>query len=186
MQNSFNSFYIKKSNVINIKSEILFREAEDDFFYFNKINSASKKLNAALKLTPNHLKSIILFADILFIKNNVKKALKFYLSALDINDDSPRIYGAAANCYLRLKNYKLALCFIESAISKFNFSIHNIDLYSQLIELKIDALIHLNNLKQAYYTYIKEKNLLNDFNSDIINRKLKILEKINNANLKIV
>ena len=40
--------YIKQSNVINILSETLYREAEDDFYYFNKTNSAYKKLKKAV------------------------------------------------------------------------------------------------------------------------------------------
>ena len=82
MQNVNNTSYINKNKIINIKSEVLFREAEDDLFYFNKINSAFKQLKTALELTPYHYKSIVMYADICFMKGYIKKALKFDLSKI--------------------------------------------------------------------------------------------------------
>ena len=40
MQNSGNLLYRDNKKVINLQSEVLFREAEDDFYYFNKVNFA--------------------------------------------------------------------------------------------------------------------------------------------------
>ena len=60
MQNLSHTSYINRLKVINIKSETLFREAEDDFYYFINIYSALKKLKEALKLTPYYKKSLIL------------------------------------------------------------------------------------------------------------------------------
>ena len=50
MQNTVSNFINKK--VINIKSEMLFREAEDEFYYFNNLKKAESKLKKAIELTP--------------------------------------------------------------------------------------------------------------------------------------
>ena len=80
MQNSTSKSYINSKKIINIRSEILCRQAEDDFFYFNNINTAYKKLNEAVKLTPFHFKSLVLLADISFVKGFIKKAISRYRS----------------------------------------------------------------------------------------------------------
>ena len=61
MQNTSDISYINKSKVINIKTELLCREAEDDFYYFNNVNAAYRKLKKAVELSPFHTKSILLY-----------------------------------------------------------------------------------------------------------------------------
>ena len=85
----------EENKVINIKSEMLFRSAEDDLFYLNKINSAYKKLKEAVLLTPNRIKILKLLADAAFIKGYTKKALEFYLKADKLNGSGFAAAGAA-------------------------------------------------------------------------------------------
>ena len=107
MHNIINKLGINK--IINIKSEVLFREAEDDFYYFNHLNKAMKKLKEAVNLTPNHLKSIMLYADICFIKGYFNKALSLYLTAEKISSKDSKILASLANCYNSLKKSKIVV-----------------------------------------------------------------------------
>lgn len=192
MLNSEN--YYNNKNIINIKSEVLFREAEDDFFYFNKINTALKKLSEAIKLTPTHTKSLMLCGDICFIKGNIKKALNLYSKAFNFVPDKTRCLCAMANCNLLLKKYEIAISFADKAISSFDFKKQNIDLYSQAVEIKINSLIALKQYKNAYFTFRSAQNTVNSVslesifkdNFETINKKLQIKKRIQQSDLKIV
>ena len=129
------------SKVINIKSEILCRSAEDDFFYFNKINSAYKKLKEAVELTPYHFKSLLLLADVTFIKGYIKKALELYLKAESINSSDVKVLASIANCFNVLKDYSQALLYCDKALAK--FSTHKYELFSQIFEIKMNILMAL-------------------------------------------
>lgn len=189
MQNISNSLFINSKKVINMKSELLFREAEDDFFYFNKINSALKKLELAIKLTPSHTKSIMLCADIYFIKGNIKKALSYYKMA---QTQTPRNIASIANCFYVLKEFENALIFADKAIDMLKNE--DVLLYSQLVEIKINSLIELKKYKQAYIVFIQSQNILDTYslkhiytsNYELLNDKLKLQKKLRHSGLKIV
>ena len=190
MQNIINKKAINK--IINIKSEILFREAEDDFYYFNHLNKAMKKLKEAVILTPYHLKSIMLYADICFIKGFFNKALSLYLMAEKISSKNFKILASLANCYNSLKKSKEADLYCDLAIN--SMTEINYSLFSQLIEIKINNLVNLKKYKDAYITFIQSQNILdaasikNIYTSDyvIINEKLKLQKKLHYLGLKIV
>ena len=192
MQNTSNLSYINSKKVIDIRSEVLFREAEDDFFYFNKINLAVKKLEKAVGLTPTHSKSLMLLADIYFMKGNIKKALSTYQLVLEFGNSTPRCFAAITNCFYMLQDYPDALKWADEAINVLG----NDDylLYSQLIEIKINSLVEMKNYKQAYVTFIQSQNVIdkaslkNIYNSnyELINEKLKIQKKLKQSRLKIV
>ena len=192
MRNTNNLLHLHNSKVINLKSETLFRQAEDDFYYFNNINSALKKLKEAILLSPYHLKSLILCADIYFIKGKIKNALELYLRALNINPDCARTNGAAANCYYSLKQFNSALSFAQKSLD--NIDVKDYQLYYQVIEIKINSLVELKEYKPAYITFIQSQNILDrvtlnsiyNSNFDIINEKLKLQNKIKDSGLKIV
>ena len=116
MQNFGDISYLDSKKIIDIRSEVLFREAEDDFYYFSNINSALKKLKKAIFLTPNHTKSLVLCADIYFVKGNIKKALDLYKKADLLTVNNVRIIAAIANCHYSLKNYNEALKYTKTAI----------------------------------------------------------------------
>lgn len=192
MQNINNISYIKDSKVINIKSEILCREAEDDFFYFNKINSAYKKLTEAVRLTPYHLKSIMLLADICFIKGFIKKALNLYYKAEQISMPNSKILAAIANCEYCTGNYSSALKYCEKALDILNSE--NFMLFSQIFEIKINILMQQKEYKQAYVAFIQSQNLLDNsalksihnLNYETLNEKINLQKKLKLSNLKIV
>ncbi|MBQ3642879.1 hypothetical protein II906_13285 [bacterium] len=185
MQNNQSDLYINKSKVINIKSELLYREAEDDFYYFNKINSALRKLKRAIKLTSGHTKSIIMSADIYFIKGDFKNALDLYLEAYSYSSNIKCLAGIA-NCCFSLKKYENALEYADLALN----SIKAADaLYSQLIEMKINILIELKRYSEAYEFYSKMKFYLQDDfyqNYSLVKEKLNLHKRLNELNLKIV
>lgn len=192
MQNISNSLYINNKKVINLKSELLFREAEDDFFYFNKINSALKKLEAAIKLTPSHFKSLMLCADICFMKGNIKKALMLYKSILENGYETSRCFAALANCFFVLKDFEEALKWLDKAVSSLKSD--ESALLSQLLEIKINILVEMKQYKQAYIVFIQAQNLMDTISLrkiyssdyDLINEKIKLQKKLKQSRLKIV
>ena len=175
-----------------MKSEVLFREAEDDFFYFNKVNAALKKLELAIKLTPFHLKSLMLSADIYFMKGNIKKALATYQVIYEQGNASPKCVAAIANCFYSLQQFETAVLWVDKAIEILN----NQDylLYSQLVEIKINSLVSEKKYKQAYISFIQAQNVMDSVslksiynsNYELINEKLKLQKKLKQSRLKIV
>lgn len=192
MQNLSTAAYINRSKVINIKSELLCREAEDDFFYFNKINSAYKKLRQAVELSPFHLKSLILLADICFIKGRIKKALELYKRAEEISASNARILSSIANCAQVTGDYSGAIEYCNRAIE--NLNAENCNLYSQIIEIKINAYMMKKNYKQAYITFIQAQNVLDSTSLKMIynisyeklNEKINLQKKLQQSRLQIV
>ncbi len=174
------------NNVININSERLFRSAEDDFYYFNNVNSAYKKLKTAVKLTPGHFKSIMLLADIAFIKGYLKKALKLYISASNIRPCNFRTCACIVNCFKMLKNYKSALKYCNMAFDC--CPSENYSLYIQLFEIKIELLIIQKQYKQAHLNMIKLRQNIRefDFNYEFLHSKIVLHNKLTASNLKIV
>ncbi len=192
MQNVNNTPYINKNKIINIKSEILFREAEDDLFYFNNINSAFKKLKIAIYLTPHHYKSLIMYADICFMKGYIKKALKYYLKAAEIMPRDAKVQAGICNCYNVMQDFDKALKHCKKAVSLIHYE--DFSLLSQLIEIKINILISLKKYKQAYITFIQAQNILDNnslniihnINYELINEKFKLQKKLQHSHLQIV
>ncbi len=192
MQNINNISYINISKVININSEVLFREAEDDFYYFNKINLAYKKLKQAVKLTPSHKKSLVLAGNICFIKGHLKKALHFYLEADKFSSPNCKIYSLICNCYFSMQNYKKALEYSNMALELLEEE--DLELYYQLLELRVSIFYKLKEYKKAYaiLTKIKKRiNLIpdNNFyvtNSELLIEKIKLQKKIKTFGLQII
>ena len=192
MQNYSNPSNLSEEKVINIKSEVLFREAEDEFYYFYNLSKAQKKLKEAIDLTPNHLKSIMLYANVCFVKGQIKQALKLYKKAEELNNKDARIFACIANCYKSFENYNEALNYTDKALAL--LKIENNNLYSQLIEIKIDSLVNLKRYKEAYVAFIQAQNILDiislktiySSNYELINEKIKLQNKLQHSNLKIV
>ncbi len=188
--NSKQNIRIMKSkifnNVININSERLFREAEEELYYLNNINSAYKKLKQSVLLTPNHLKSIIMLADIAFLKGHIRKALELYNTACQIKSGDFRIYASIANCYNELDKKENALKYCEFALGCKN--IENYSLFNQLLEIKIELLISKKDYEHAYLSLLefKKQSEKFDFNYDFLHNKIVLQRKLLNSNLKIV
>lgn len=192
MQNNSNVLYRDNKKVINLKSEVLFREAEDDFFYFNKVNSAFKKLALAVELTPFHTKSLMLLADICFIKGDAKRALKYYQQAEVVSADKSKIYASFSNCYYVLKDYASAIKYVDLSLSSLKSD--EFSLYSQLVEIKINALVELKRYSEANDLFEKSKQYMDSltfksiYNSsfEVINEKLKLKKRQQQVKLRIV
>ena len=192
MQNSGNLLYRDSKKVINLKSEVLFREAEDDFFYFNKINSAFKKLSKAVELTPFHTKSLMLLADICFMKGDVKSALTYYSQAEVVCSDKSKIYASLSNCYYALKDFSLAIKYADKSLELLKSD--EFSLYSQVVEIKINSLIELKEYSLANDLFLQSKNYMDSlafkslYNStfEFINEKLKLKKRLSEVKLRIV
>lgn len=192
MQNSGNLLYRDSKKVINLKSEVLFREAEDDFFYFNKINSAFKKLTLAVELTPSHTKSLMLLADICFMKGDIKLALKYYQQAEVICSDKSKIYASLSNCYYALKDFTSAIKYADKSLQLLKSD--DFSLYSQLVEIKVNSLVELKKYSEANDLFVQSKNYMDSltfkslYNSsfELINEKLKLKKRLQEVKLRIV
>lgn len=192
MQNSGNLLYRDSKKVINLKSEVLFREAEDDFYYFNKVNLAFKKLSKAVELTPSHTKSLMLLADICFIKGDVKKALTYYQQAEYCCVDKTKVYASFSNCYYVLNDFSLAIKYADKSLKLLKSD--DFSLYSQLVEIKINSLVELKKYSEANQLFEKSKQYMDNLtfksiynNSfEIINEKLQIKKKLQQTHLRIV
>lgn len=186
MQNTISNYINNK--VINIKSEILFREAEDEFFYFNNINKAALKLKKAIRYTPSHVKSIVLYADICFIKGNFDEALSLYLSANILKKNDCKIIASIANCYNSLRKYEEALKYSNEALNLIKDE--DCSLCAQVIELKINNLVYLGKYDEAHKIFVRFCDILKQnlvhyvYNS--LNKKIKLHQKIYYSGLKIV
>ena len=192
MQNSGNLLYRDSKKIINLKSEVLFREAEDDFFYFNKINSAFKKLTLAVELTPSHTKSLMLLADICFMKGDIKLALKYYQQAEVICSDKSKIYASLSNCYYALKDFTSAIKYADKSLQLLKSD--DFSLYSQLVEIKVNSLVELKKYFEANDLFVQSKNYMDSltfkslYNStfELINEKLKLKKRLAEVRLRIV
>lgn len=192
MQNNYKYFNQNSSNIINIESERLFREAEDCFLYFNQIKKAINKLNKAIELSPYHYKSLVLKGDICFINGKIDEALDLYKTAEKSCPDNSKILGAIATCFESKGNFEKALNYCDKAFPFVNEN--NSQLYFSLYELKISILLKLKKYEHA-------KMLINNANNHLlfddikalklncqktINKKLKIKNKLKHLNIKVI
>ena len=192
MQNTSNISYINKSKVINIKTELLCREAEDDFFYFNNVNAAYRKLKKAVELTPYHTKSVLLFADVCFVKGLIKEALELYSRIEKVSPLNTKVLASIANCNYVLGNYSVAMKYTDKVLDLLNDD--TISLQSQLLEIKINILMTERKYKQAYVTFIQAQNILDshslksiyNVSYEVLTEKINIQKKLQKSNLKIV
>lgn len=179
------------TNVINIKSEILFREAEDCFLYFNQIKKAVKKLDEAIELTPNHHKSLALKGDILYVKGKINEALDVYTQANKFSKNDSKILGSMAICLEAKEEYEKAMYYCDKAF--FFINENNCQILQSLYELKISILLKLKEYEKAEKMFSEAKyNLSVDeivslkSHKEVINLKLRIREKLKTSNLQVL
>lgn len=192
MQNTSDILYTDRTKVINIKSEILCREAEDDFFYFNNLNAAYKKLKKAVELTPFHQKSVLLYADVCFVKGMIKEALELYSRIEKISPLNIKVLSSIANCNYVLGNYSISLEYINKTLELLNDE--NISLQAQLLEIKINILMAERKYKDAYIAFIKSQNILDshslkniyNISYEVLEEKINLQKRLKKSNLKIV
>ena len=192
MQNTSDILYTDRTKVINMKSELLCRAAEDDFFYFHNVNAAYKKLKLAVELTPFHTKSVLLFADVCFVKGMIKEALELYSRIEKISPLNTKALSSIANCNYMLGNYNSSIQYIDKVLELLNDD--GISLQSQLLEIKINILMAMKKYKQAYVTFIQAQNILDshslktiyNVSYEVLEEKINLQKKLKKSNLKIV
>ena len=192
MQNTSDILYTDRTKIINIKSELLCREAEDDFFYFNNLNAAHKKLKKAVELTPFHQKSVLLYADVCFIRGMIKEALELYSRIEKISPLNIKVLASIANCNYVLGNYSISLEYVNKSLELLNDE--NISLQAQLLEIKINILMTQKKYKEAYIAFIKSQNILDshslkniyNISYEVLEEKISLQKRLKKSNLKIV
>lgn len=178
--------------IVDIRAEKLFREAEDDFFYFGKINDAIEKLEKALMFSPQMIKALLMRANIDVIEGALESALGFYLLAETYSPDNVKVLAGLANIYEMKGQNDKALEYIEKAFdvgfSKFS------PLNKVLIDLKFTVLVKQKKYLEAQRIIEKSKYVLseNDFreiqlsNLSILKQKISLQKRLEKTNLKLV
>lgn len=176
----------------DIRSEILFREAEDCYFYFLKTKSALKKLNTGLEYYPYHFKSLMLKGDILFSEGDYDESLKLYARAYEIHPDNFRVLGSLANCLNELKFFSDAEIFCNKALEE-SLTKANDEAYSSVYELKIKIemnLRHYGEVKNLLNTNIvnthENLTVLKHILSKTLENKIELKKKLQSAKLRAI
>ncbi|WP_250277456.1 tetratricopeptide repeat protein [[Clostridium] colinum] len=171
----------------------------NDFYTLEEIESISLELFNWEKRGQVERKKIK--GDRFFKENMFEKAIKSYKDALDFDVSNYILYNNIGICYIRLKQYDLALTYLKKAI---NLSNNNLDILFNLIELLIekedfdDAKENINKLnddivyKKYYYLgelYFKKKEFDKAkslfIQAHLFNKSDDILLKIANCYVKL-
>ena len=178
--------------VADVRAEKLFREAEDDFFYFNNFDAAIEKIEKALTFVPKMLKALMMRANIYLLDGNFDDAMKYYELAQEVAPNNPNVLAALANIYELNSQNEKALIYVDKALnalhSKYN------PLNKALIDLKITILIKQKKYLQAQLIINQSKSFLSleDYrdiyvnNNSILKQKLELQRKIKQNNLKLI
>ena len=171
-------------DILDIRSERLFREAEDDVFFFYDFDSALEKLNLAIEYTPAFTKALLLKADILVIKGEFDLALNIYHFVLEFGLKNAKVYASIANCYELLQDYEKALIFIEKSFAQEVKPFG--ELYKFLYDLKVSILVRTRKYYQARLEI--DKSRYNLFFKDYLELKQskKIFSKHKRNRIKLI
>lgn len=187
-----NSKILYDDNVLNINSERLYREAEDDFFYFGKIKSAEKKLKSAIEYSPCHIKSLKLIGDIYFVSGRMKKAFDYYSQAAALKPSDAVILASLASVSETLGNFETALQFVNLAFQ--NLKTQDVHIFASLSSLKVSLLINLQKYTEAKNFLenakkrlsFEESGRLATLGHEVLKKKLALKEKMEKLNIKVV
>lgn len=182
----------KKKFISDVRAEKLFREAEDDFFYLNDIESAISKIEKALEFAPNVLKIILMRANMALIEGELEKALEFYKRAELIAPKNEKVLAALANIYEICSDYDKSLEYIDRALANLNLKFS--PLRTALIDLKSNIYMKQKKYSEAskvidvakYSMITPDFRELSASNIAAIKRKLEIQKKIKNVGLYLV
>ena len=190
--NEIKVFPTCSDNISNVRTEKLFREAEDCFFFFKSPDAALDKLNEGLGLDPVHVKSLKLRADIKMSKRLFEEAFEDYSKAAALKPEDSNILLSVATCLKFKKEYKTALAFCEEAFRNLKSDVAALGI--PLCDMKTSLLIKLKRYEDAncFVNNVKKSSRFNidpasDFSGgELLKKKMKLREKINRMNLKIV
>lgn len=180
-------------NLLNIDSERLFREAEDNFLYFNKSNLAVKNLKKAIEYSPCNVKCIKFLGDIYYAEGKIKKAFDCYAQAAAIKPQDAGILASLASINEILGNDEIALEFTELAFK--NLKQEDVRLFSPLSNLKVLLLMKLQKYSDAqnFIDSTKKRLPYEDAGNfaligqhDVLKKKLALREKMERLNIKVV
>lgn len=181
-----------EDNILNINTEKLYREAEDDFFYFNKPKHAEKKLKEALNHTPCQIKVLKFLGDICFSSGKMKSAFDYYAQAAALKPSDAVILASLASVNEVLGKYETALKFVDLAFQ--NLLPADVRIYASLSNLKVSLLVELQRYSEAK-TFLdlaqkrlsfEESGRLSSVNQNILKKKLALKERMKKLNIKVV
>ncbi len=178
--------------VADVRAEKLFREAEDEFFYFNNLECAAEKIEKALTFVPKMLKALMMRANIFLLEGNFDGALTYYQLAYEVAPNNPKVLAALANTYEINEENEKALHYVEKALSALNSQYSPLN--KALIDLKITILIKQKKYLEAQVLIKQAKSLLtmDDYrtiymnNISVLKQKLELQRKIKENHLKLV
>lgn len=178
--------------ITDVRAERLFREAEDDFFYFNKIDSAIEKIEKALVFSPGMIKALLMRANIAVIEGNIDLALEFYKRAEGFAPQNVKVLAGLANIYEMNNENTKAFEYIEKAL---NIGVSQYSpLNKALLDLKFTVLIKQKKYLEAQKIINKSRYVLSeeDFrelqsnNLSVLKQKLLLKKKLEKTNLKVI
>lgn len=178
--------------ITDLRSERLFREAEDDFYFFGKIKLAQKKLQKALTFSPFYVKALILLANIAFYQGDIESASDYFRQAEKIDAKNINVLCGLANINEVSGNNEEALRYINEALASKRF--FSPLLRNMLTELKVSVLIKLKRYKEAEVCAknssacleIPELWAKHSENLTLLKEKFELQQKIKNRQLKLV
>lgn len=182
----------EKNGVFDLRTERLYREAEDDLFYFGAFKPACEKIEEALKYSPMCVKALIMRANIAFLNGDFNKVKECYLKALSVDSSDVRILAGLANIYEILEENDLACAYVDEALM-YNENM-SILLKKDLIELKASILFKQKKYIQAekllkeskYYLNLSALWALQAGNLPAVRQKADRVKKIHSSELRLV
>nr|WP_317356652.1 tetratricopeptide repeat protein [uncultured Tyzzerella sp.] len=186
------------NKLIDIKKQQSFYQKSIDFLTLNNFYTLEELEGISLELFNWEKRGQVerkkIKGDRLFKENMFEKAIESYKDAIDFDVSNPILYNNIGICYIRLKQYDLALAYLKKAI---NIAPNNKDIIFNIIEILIEkedfeyANKYINSLEDdilySKYYYSGElcfkQQLFEDAKSNYI--KAYLFDKSYNIILKI-
>ena len=150
------------NKLLDIKRQQSFYQKSIDFLTLNNFYTLEEIENISLELFNWEKRGQVerkkIKGDRLFKENMFEKAIESYKDAIDFDISNPILYNNVGICYIRLKEYDLALIYLKKAM---NIDPNNLDISFNIIEL----LIEKEDFEQAeeYINDIDESMIYNKY-----------------------
>ncbi|WP_317367696.1 tetratricopeptide repeat protein [uncultured Tyzzerella sp.] len=186
------------NKLMDIKKQKSFYQKSIEFLTLNNFYSSEEIENISLELFNWEKRGQVerkkIKGDRFFKENMFEKAIESYKDAIDFDISNAILYNNVGICYIRLKNYDLALRYLQKAI---NIDTDNKDILFNIIELLIEKedfeyakefidSLNDNMLYSKYYylgeIYFKQKEYTK---AKVSYTKAYLFEKSNNIILKL-
>lgn len=184
----------KLGNLVNrlyfdIRSEKLYREAEDAFYYFENAQGALRYLELALELSPNALKLLMFKGNILLCEGFFEEALDCFTAAKALAPKNVKVLAGISNCYDFLGESERALYYANIAFREVKNPLDK--MFKPLYDLKTSILIRSGRFAEAKTMLERARfNLLSSDLDDLRAFKLPFIKtrpkpRIRTAQLKL-